>query len=334
MTPFFIRRWRSNVCVTVFGCFYLANWNDPFSSLDMKRVVLVCSLILQICHLSVAQPKDAWDLVRIYNASTHVFYGELTKVLPEPLFRTGVMGVHLQDITDGELPLQELIWAKGKHLTFSVDERFKGPVPSSFVAYRSDHDLNLWTYVENDAGDVFLSPQVALDPLVQKVQAGDRALFFVRYYLGSNIPVLYHVRVGQRAADALELLRAQQVVGTVSLETIVEQALLRQLELEKREAAEFRVFEDEYYKILRIKDLEIRSSLLNDLIVRMGFEGRWSYYDFKERYVKAHGAYLEGAEAQAVPSGPTGGKEKLWNDISEELNKIDVILKARARKQQ
>jgi hypothetical protein len=49
--------------------------------------------------------------------------------------------------------------------------------------------------------------------------------------------------------------------------------------------------------------------------------------------LKAHGAYLEGAEAQSVPSGPTGGKEKLWNDISEELNKMDVIQQARARKQ-
>ena len=221
--------------------FYLANWDDPFSSLGMKRVVLVCYLILQLCHVGVAQPKaeDAWDLVRTYNASTQVFYGELTKVIPEPLYRTGVMGVHFQDIAYEEMPLQELIWAEGKHLTFSVDESFRGRVPSPFEAYRSDHDLNLWTYVENDAGDVFLSPQVALDPLVQKVQAGDRALFFVRYYLGSNIPVLYRVRVGQRAADDLELLRAQKAAGNMSLEGIVKQAQLRQLELEKREAAEF-----------------------------------------------------------------------------------------------
>ncbi|CAA6678716.1 MULTISPECIES: hypothetical protein [unclassified Lentimonas] len=300
----------------------------------MKRVVLVCYLILQLCPVSVAQPKveDTWDLVRTYNASTHVFYGELTKVIPEPLYQTGVMGVHFQDIAYGDMPLQQLIWEKGKHLTFSVDESFKGQMPGSFVAYRSDHDLNLWTYVKNDAGDVFLSPQVALDPLVQNVQANDRALFFVRYYLGSNIPVLYHVRVGQRAADDLELLRAQKAAGNVSLDMIVEQAQMQQRAIEAREAAEFKVFEDEYYKILRIKDLQIRRSLFNDLIVRMGFEGRWSYYDFKERYLEAHGAYLEGSEAQAVPSGPTGGKEKLWNDISQELNKMDVIQKARARK--
>ncbi|MFQ3240895.1 MAG: hypothetical protein ACI9JZ_000577 [Lentimonas sp.] len=315
--------------------FYLANLDDPFSSLAMKRVFLVCYLLLQLCQVVVAQPKadDAGDLVRAYNASTHVFSGELAKVIPEPLFRPGVMGVHFQDIAYDDMLLQELIWAEGKHLTFSVDESFKGQVPSPFVAYRSDHDLNLWTYVKNDAGDVFLSPQVALDPLVLKVLPGDRALFFVRYYLGSSIPVLYRVRVGQGAADDLELLRAQQAAGNVSLEGIVKRAQVRQLELEAREAAEFRLFEDEYYKILRVKDLQIRSSLFNDLIVRMGFEGRWSYYDFKERYLKAHGAYLEGAEAQSVPSGPTGGKEKLWNDISEELNKMDVIQKARARKQ-
>ena len=281
-----------------------------------------------------AQPQadDTWDLVRVFNASTHVFYGEVSKVIPEPLFQTGVMGVHVQDLGRDEFPLQELVWPQGKQLTFTVDECFKGPIADSFESYRSDQDLNLWTYVENDAGDVFLSPPDPLDPLLLDLAQTDRGLFFVRYYLGSNIPVLYHVRLGQRAADDLELLRAQKAAGTVSLEVICKQAQMRQLELEKREAAEFKVFEDEYYKILRIKDLQIRSSLLNDLIVRMGFEGRWSYYDFKERYLKAHGAYLEGAEAQVVPSGPTGGKEKLWNDVSQELNKIEVIQKARAQK--
>jgi len=90
------------------------------------------------------------------------------------------------------------------------------------------------------------------------------------------------------------------------------------------------MFEDDYYKILRIREFEIRRSLLADLVVRMGFEGRWSYYEFKERYLQDFGAYLEVAAQQVVPSEPTDKKEKLWKTVSEELNKMDVILNARA----
>ncbi len=297
----------------------------------MKRLILACYLTLQLCHSVGAQAKeDTWDLVRMFNASTHVFYGEVSKVIPEPLFRTGVMGVHFQDVGSGEFPLQELLWPEGKLFTFSVTESFKGQMEKSFECYRSDHDLNLWTYVENDAGDVFISPPVPLDSLLHHLDQTDRGLFFVRYYLGSNIPVLYRVRFGQRAEDDLALLRAHQAAGGVSLEgVLLERQRWQQLQAE-RDAAEFKVFEDEYYKILRIKELDIRSSLLEDLIVRMGFEGRWSYYDFKERFVANFGAYFEEGEAQAVPLEPADAKEKLWKFVSDELNKIDVILKARA----
>jgi hypothetical protein len=298
----------------------------------MKRALLVGYFFLLMCLSVVAQPQadDTWDLVRVFNGSTHVFYGEVSKVIPEPLFRTGVMGVHVQDLGRSELPLQELVWPQAKHITFSVEESFKGQLSESFESYRSDQDLNLWTYVENDAGDVFLSPPVVQGPLLLNLAQTDRALFFVRYYLGSNIPVLYRVRFGQRAEDDLELLRAYQTGGGVSLPRILQQRQQQQQLQAQKDAAAFKVFEDEYYKMLRIRELDIRRSLLEDLVVRMGFEGRWSYYDFKERYFEGYGAYLEAGEQQVVPSEPTDDKEKLWKMASEELGKIDVILKARA----
>lgn len=299
----------------------------------MKRAVLFCSLVLLLlCPFAKAQPQadDTWDLVRVFNASTHVFYGEVSKVIPEPLFQTGVMGVHVQDLGRDEFPLQELVWPQGKRLTFTVDERFKGPIADSFESYRSDQDLNLWTYVENDAGDVFLSPPDPLDPLLLDLAQTDRGLFFVRYYLGSNIPVLYRARFGQRAEDDLELLRAHQAAGGISLERVLLQRQQQQQVQAQHDAAAFKVFEDEYYKMLRIRELDIRRSLLEDLVTRMGFEGRWSYYDFKDRYLKRYGAYLEEGEQQVVPSEPSDDKEKLWKSASEELDKIDAILKARA----
>jgi hypothetical protein len=108
----------------------------------------------------------------------------------------------------------------------------------------------------------------------------------------------------------------------------VAQAEAHQAALARQEAAEFRAFEDDYYKILRIQDLDIRTSLLKDLVERMGFEGLWSYFEYKERYLKEHGTHLGD---DAVPSGPDNGKEKLWHDISGELRKIEVIKQARER---
>jgi hypothetical protein len=105
------------------------------------------------------------------------------------------------------------------------------------------------------------------------------------------------------------------------------QAKLKAEQAAAREASEFKVFEDEYYKILRIQDLDIRVSLLNDLVARMGFEGIWDFYDFKKRSIEKMGPQMNENE---IPSVPTDRKEKLWHDISGELKKIDVIRKARS----
>jgi len=275
----------------------------------------------------MAAEDDDWDLAKAYNASTHVFYGEVAKIIPEPNFKTGVMGVRVRDIDESELPMEALVWPKAKELSFTVVEQFKEAMPTTFAAYLPDPDLRVWTYVMNEAGDVFLAKPEAPDELLGKLKPGDRGLFFMRYYLGSTIPVIYRVRFGQSAESDLALLRAHRAAGNRSLESMLQQARAQEAAEAAKAAAAYRVFEDEYYKILRMQDLKIRRSLLNDLIERMGFEGLWTYFEFKERYLKAQGAHVEDS---VVPSGPSEGKEKLWHDVSAELNKVDVILKARA----
>lgn len=295
----------------------------------MKRVLLLCSLIglSGLCAQPTQPDSTTWDLVRTYETATHVFYGELTKVIPEPKFKTGVMGVDADNIDESPLPLKEIIWPKAKHLTFLVEEGFKGQIADELVAYQPDHDRHMWIYLQNDAGDTFLAQSETPDPLFQKLNPGDKALIFFRFYLGSNIPIVYRARLGQHAEDDLALLRAHKANSNVSLTTIYQQARLEQQAQAKREAEEFTAFEDEYYKILRIQDFAIRQSLLKDLLARLGYEGRWQYFEYKERYLKKYGAYHENGKE---PPQPETGTEKLWKDISQELNKIDVILKARA----
>ena len=296
----------------------------------MNRIAMmaIISLLPNLGAGSQLQADDTWDLARVFNSSTAVFYGEVLRTVPEPLFRTGVSGVHVQDIRPAELPLQELIWEQGTHFTLTVIEGFKGISAEQFECYRSDQAPDSWTYLENAAGDVFLSPPVALDPLLLNLSQTNRGLFFIRDYLGSTIPVLYRVRMGQRAEDDRALLRIHQSAGDIPLEQILQQ-YRRQLAIEAEQAAAaFKVFEDEYYQIIRTRELAIRRSLLEDLVVRMGYDGRWSYYAFKERYIAQHGAYLAAEELPSVPSDQT---EMLWKMASEELAKIDVILQARAK---
>ena len=291
-------------------------------------MMAIISLLPNLGAGSQLQADDTWDLARVFNSSTAVFYGEVLRTVPEPLFRTGVSGVHVQDIRPAELPLQELIWEQGTHFTLTVIEGFKGISAEQFECYRSDQAPDSWTYLENAAGDVFLSPPVALDPLLLNLSQTNRGLFFIRDYLGSTIPVLYRVRMGQRAEDDRALLRIHQSAGDIPLEQILQQ-YGRQLAIEAEQAAAaFKVFEDEYYQIIRTRELAIRRSLLEDLVVRMGYDGRWSYYAFKERYIAQHGAYLAAEELPSVPSDQT---EMLWKMASEELAKIDVILQARAK---
>ncbi|MDQ8195368.1 hypothetical protein QEH59_13100 [Coraliomargarita sp. SDUM461004] len=296
----------------------------------MKRFLLLCSLAG--LNLFGAPPQaitsESWNLAQIYEASTHVFYGELTKILPEADFKTGVTGVHIHDIDEQELPLEAITWAKAKELTFSVEEGFKGPLSPSLAVYFPDSDPNIWAYIQGAGGDIFLAKPQAPDDILAKLTPGDQGLFFIRYYWGSKLPVIYQARLGQLALDDLAMLRAHKAAaGKRPLQAILEQAEQEQKVAAARQAAQIRQFEDDYYKILRIQELEIRRSLLLDLMTRMGLKGRWSFFEFKERYLEKYGAYIAENE---VPSTPIDGIEKLWHDISGELSKIDFILQARA----
>lgn len=273
---------------------------------------------------------ETWDLVRVYNASTHIFYGEVVKTVPEPNYKTGVLGVHPREIDGDQLPAEQpIVWQRAKELTFKVDAALKGELPPTFAAYLPDPSVRLWKYVKNDVGDVFLAKPDPPDEQLLNLEQGDQGLFYVRPYLGSTIPVVYRMRLGRGATEDRALLESHRAAKDhLALEQIVEDARAREAAKAKQEAAEFKKLEDEYYKILRIQDLEIRRSMLNGLIQRMGFEGLWTYFKFKDRYLKEHGAHVP---TKDIPSGPSEGKEKLWHDASGELRKIEVILDARAR---
>jgi hypothetical protein len=291
---------------------------------------LACYL-LTLPHAIVAQkvadPSETWDLVQTYQASNYVFYGEVSKIIPEPRFKTGLMGVRLRDIDAGqELPLEPIIWQHAKEYTFAVKDSFKAPASESFAAYLADPDLQIWTHIENDQGDVFLAQAQAPDLPLDSLHPGDTALIFIRAYLGSSIPVIYRARVEIDAQEDLKLLRLHQSNPNISLETIVRQVQANEALRAQQELVTVREFEDEYYKILRIKDLEIRRSLLTDLVERMGYTGLWNYFDYKERYRQRHGEHIKD---NAIPDLADGGREKLWQNISGELKKIEFILKAR-----
>lgn len=295
----------------------------------MAQPLSVCILLLLCLNHGAANrtSPEPWDLVEAYTNSTHIFYGALSQSIPESGYRTGVMGVNVEQGIGAELTIEEIIWPNAKEHLFSVETAYKGECGATILAFVPSPDTGIWAHVKNEAGDVFLAQPPTFDPLLDTLDQGDEGLFFLRYYLGSNIPVIYKVRFGQRALDDIAILKAHdEAGGSVSLTTIQQQARIAQAQKLQREAEAFKTFEDEYYKILRMQDLEIRASLLKDLIARLGFEGRWNYFDYKARMLKLHGAYLE--KETAIPS-PTEGKEKLWHDISGELNKIDVIRKAR-----
>jgi len=285
------------------------------------------SILANPCIGQTAQVD--WNLAQAYQNSTHVFYGTIEKIIPEPEYKTGVMGVSVTDMIYENLPETEVIWSKAREITFQVSEPLSPTSSHHVVAYDPGPLSNVWPKVGNAAGDVFLAKPMAPSPLFEALKTGDSGLFFIRNYLGSTIPVLYHVRFGQRADRDLEILRPYlRSNGAVPIDALIERARIASEAAAAQEAAEFKVFEDEYYRILRSQDLDIRASLLNDLIQRMGFQGRWDYFEFKERTLKNHGAYLA---AGAIPKGPTEGKEKLWHDISGELEKIDTIQKARRK---
>jgi hypothetical protein len=292
-------------------------------------IIAYCLLSLQHVLAAQSEPtaEDAWNLAQTYQASTYVFYGEVSKIIPEPKFKTGLMGVRLRDIdADLALPLEPIVWQHAKEYTFVIKDAFKAPMPESFAAYLPDPDLQIWTHIENDLGDIFLAQAQAPNLPLDSLHPGDAALIFIRTYLGSKIPVLYRVRVGIDAQEDLKLLALHKSNPNVSLEAIVSQMQANAALRAQQELAAFREYEDTYYKILRVKDLEIRRSLLTGLIEEMGYSGLWNYFDYKERYRQQHGEHLKDSD---IPDLADEGREKLWQNISGELKKIELILKAR-----
>lgn len=272
-----------------------------------------------------SNPKE-FDLVTAYQASTHVFYGEVAKVLPENNFNTGQQGVYLKNINQTELTLEPVVWPKSKVFSFTVVENFKTPLPEGLEAHLPKPNPDVWTYIETELGDTYLAKPYLPEEKLGKLYTGDKGLFFIRYHAGSTLPLLYRYEIGKIANESIALLRADASNPNVNLAQVVEHMRVQKQKTAAKEAAEFKVFEDEYYKILRVRELDIRKSLLEDLVTKMGFEGRWDYFSFKERYLLEHGDHIKESE---IPSGPSEGKEKLWHDISGELEKIEVILKVR-----
>jgi hypothetical protein len=294
------------------------------------KVLYFLFCYLACTHIARSQtktPQEDWDLARNYHASSQVFYGEVLKVIPEPNFKPGSMGVKVRDISDNELALQQIVWQQARELTFKVEQPLKESIPQLVQAILPDPDFSVWTHITNAAGDHFLAKPNTPNALLKKLRSGDRGLFFIRPDIGSNTPIVYQVRFGQEAENDLALIQQFQHSDGQTLEAVILQAKKQARIDAAQEIIEFRRYEDEYYEILRIPDLEIRRSLLLDLIERMGFKGEWTYFDFKERYLKAQGAH---PSEKNIPSGPTTGKEKVWHDASGELRKIDLILKIKS----
>lgn len=277
-----------------------------------------------------AQPNttspEEFDLVTAYQVSTHVFYGEVAKVLPENNFKTGQQGVYLKHVDKTELSLEPVVWPKSKVFSFTVVENFKSPLPEGLEIHLPQPNPDVWTYIETELGDTYLAKPYLPEKKLEKLYTGDKGLFFIRHQAGSTLPVLYRYEVGKIANESIALLRADASNPNINLAQVVEHMRLQKQKAAAKEAAEFKIFEDEYYKILRIRELDIRQSLLEDLVTKMGYEGRWDYFAFKERYLLEHGDHIKESE---IPSGPSEGREKLWHDISGELEKIEVILKVR-----
>lgn len=287
-------------------------------------------LLLVIGSSLGAQPietkPEEFDLVATYQASAHIFYGEISKVLPENRFKSGQQGLYIENIDLRDIRLRPITWPKAKVFSFKVEENFKSPLNEDIEVYLPEPNPDIWIYIENDIGDVFLAKPFETEAHLKNLYPGDKGLFFTRYQAGSNLPILYKFQVGKLARESMALLQANTSNPNVSLEQVVQHMRMQKQLIAEQEAAEFKVFEDEYYKILRIRELDIRRSLLEDLIVKMGFEGRWDYFEYKERYIQEHGAQVSEKD---IPSGPSDGKEKLWHDASAELEKIEVIQKAR-----
>ena len=102
--------------------------------MSRKHLLLLVAPFVSLLAQQGSKTAEEFDLVSIYQTSTHVFYGEISKVLPEKNFKTGLEGVYLKGINKTELTLEPVIWPRAKVLTVKVRTFALGHMTGSSVS--------------------------------------------------------------------------------------------------------------------------------------------------------------------------------------------------------
>ncbi len=273
---------------------------------------------------------SAWDLETYFNASPYVFVGKLESIEVLPEVKTGVMGIEATQLTETNPAQEEIIWRNVRLYTFRVIQSFKGELAGQIEVYAPEAGSQ-WSYFRTEIGDVFVSKAADPDPYAVKLSVGEQGLFFVNAFNGSTLPVLIALRSEAQAERGIRILGTYKQTAGVELSAVIELDDTVQAATAEQQSSQLAALEKRYFKILMISNLQERRSALERFIAEMGYDGLWSRESFQANYQDSFGMVVEEGRVRSAPTRPDSGRERLWYECTMEIEKIDMILKARAK---
>ncbi|MGB0413773.1 MAG: hypothetical protein ACPGJU_04940 [Coraliomargarita sp.] len=300
----------------------------------MPRIIrLVLLFAFQCCVLSASpSARPPWDLEKTYNAAPYAFHGQVKSIEVVPEVKTGVMGIDVKQLSSDELPLEEIVWKEARLYTFTVIDSYKGDLAGEVEVYAPKAETRLWSYLKTDMGDQYVGKMAPPDPYARKLSEGEKGLFFVNAFNGSTLPVLVALRSEDQAERGIRILQTYKQTQGVPLSSVIELDDTMQAAAAEQQASELAELEKRYFKLLMMPNLQERRSELFKFIAELGFDGLWSQEEFEAKHKGSFGMFMEGGRTVNAPSRPESGKERLWYECTKEIEKIDMILKARQMK--
>ncbi len=275
--------------------------------------------------------NPSWDLERIYHASPYAFSGQLTSIEIVAEVKTGVMGVELSELSTDDPDLREIVWRNVRLYTFAVQDAFKGDVFGEIEVYAPTAET-LWSYFKTELGYTILSKAADPDPYAGKLSVGEQGLFFVNAFNGSTLPVLVALRSEEQAERGIRILQTFKQTQGVDLAAVIELDDTMQAAAAEQERVYLESLEKRYFKITMLSNLQERRSELEKIIAELGYDSLWSQDAFEAKHAGSFAMFVEEGRVRDAPSRPESGKERLWYECTMEIEKIDMILKARTQK--
>ncbi|ADE54101.1 hypothetical protein [Coraliomargarita akajimensis] len=282
-------------------------------SIRLILLIMISAPLLAVADLPYESIE--WDVIQAHENADYVFSASILWIEPVTERSVTVQGFRLSDYRSPRV-VQDFPVVPQRYV-LQVDEVYKGEIRGNLQVITPANESGFWILDDRQ-----LEAQHMYDRMVfqggLEGRMGERGLFLVRERPADGVQVLQAAWPFAAISEGMRALHYYKVGQYESLSTAIEQMLVEESEQLALAAKRIEVLRNEYYEILMVAQLPERRAALLEYIQKLGFDRLWTLEEFIQRNPS-----LEMTN-QTRPSDPY---ELLWHDASQEVVRLDMVLK-------